>query len=231
MFAAVVLAAALASPTPAPQYPVQTPPPEPNHITIDLTQQWLKTASNGWQNTTGVSTQASLRYEFQTSQHTRFNNTFHWEHMTSTWDGTFGNQTFTIPYDYTLYDDELSLELGHPEYPFGVGLGYFSYSPIFDGQTRYTMQSWGLGIDQWTNYYRPSSYYYSAWYYPSLSSSTPNEGTYGVLRADLGVNLRPNLVSPWNVKLGVQSESWFAHGAPASDLWIVGPYVSLSYWR
>ena len=93
------------------------------------------------------------------------------------------------------------------------------------------MQGLGVGIDRWTNYYLPRSWYYSAWYYPNLRNSNPAEGRYDILRAEIGMNVRASLVSPWNLKIGVQSENWFARKAPAGDMWIAGPYISLSYWK
>lgn len=222
MLLAATLAAAIASPT---------PPPEPNHITIEGIASALKTSGQGWNDAYGTSVAASARYEFQTAPKWRFANTLHWERISSTWSGTYPGGSFNTWFNYTEYDDELDVEVGRPDYPTGLGVGYFDYNPIHDGPEDYNLTGFGVGIDRWPNYYVPRSYYGSLWYYPSVRGGAPDGGTYGILRADVGVNFRFNLTRPWNLRVGFANDSWFARNANASDTGFTGPYIALSYWR
>ena len=230
---AVTLAAASPAPTaaPTPYNMVQTPPPEPNHLTVEATQSFLKTSGDGWQDAHGFATQASLRYEFQTTPSLRFANTLHWQRLSSTWNGTYPGGSFSTWFDLNQYDDEFDVELGRPDYPTGVGIGYYDYNPVYDGPNTYNLRGFGLGIDRWPNYYTPHSFYYSLWYYPSVRGGTPETGTYGILRVDAGVNFRFNLTQPWNLRIGFSNDSWFARDAYATDTGFTGPYIALSYWR
>jgi len=232
-FLIAALVVALSSPLPAstPNYPVQTPPPEPNHVTVEAIQSFLKTSGSGWQDAYGVSTQASFRYEFQTAPKRRFANTLHWQRLSSTWKGSYPGGTFSTWFNFNEYDDEFDVELGRPDYPTGVGVGYFDYNPVYDGPNTYNLQGVGIGIDRWPNYYVPRSFYYSAWYYPSVRGGTPETGVYGILRADIGVNFRFNLTQPWNLRVGFSNDAWFARDAYSADTGFTGPYVALSYWR
>jgi hypothetical protein len=208
---------------------LQTPPPEPNHVTLDLAQSALVTSGSEWLNGTGSSINATLRYEFQATPKLRFANSLHWERLSSTYNP--GGAPASWWFDYTEYDDEFDAELGRPDYPFGVGVGYYDYTPIHDYTNDYNLRGFGFGIDRWPNYYMPSSFYYSAWYYPSMSGGQVEAGAYGILRLDAGVNFRPNLVGPWNIRIGVASDTWFAKNAYAGDSGFNGPYVGLSWWR
>jgi hypothetical protein len=227
--AALAIALASPSPSPAPNYMLQTPPPEPNHVTIELLQSVLVTSGEEWYGGNGASTNASVRYEFQATPKARFANTVHWQRLSSTYapDG----ETPKWWFDFTEYDDEFDAELGRPDYPLGVGVGYFDYTPIHDYTNDYNLRGFGFGIDRWPNYYTPRSFYYSAWYYPSLRGGQPDSGTYGILRADVGVNFRPNLVGPWNIRVGFMSDTWFAKDEYAGDSGFNGPYVGLSFWH
>lgn len=210
--------------------PVQTPPPEPNHVTIDLTQSVLKTSGNEWENAHGYSTNAAIRYEFQATPKARFANTLHWEHLSS---------SYTYPelpatpwwFSFVEYDDQFDAELGRPDYPLGVGVGYFDYTPVHDYTNTYNLRGFGVGIDRWPNYYTFHSLYYSAWYYPDVRGGQAGAGAYGILRADAGVNFRPNLVGLWNVRVGLTSDTWFAKNAYATDAGFNGAYVGVSYWH
>lgn len=230
--AAALGAAASSSPMPAPSpvYPVATPPPEPNHVTLEVTQSLLRTSGYEWEKASGTSTGASLRYEFQTTPKLRFADTLHWERLSSTY------QPSELPrarwwFDYAEYDDEFDVELGRPDLPTGVGVGYFDYTPVRDFKNTYNLRGFGIGIDRWANYYMPRSVYYSAWYYPDVRGGQVAAGAYGILRADVGVNFRPNLVGPWNVRVGVTSDTWFAKNAYATDTAFNGVYVGLAYWH
>ena len=222
------LAFALAAATAAP--PTPTPPPEPNHITVEAMQSFLRTSGDGWDAAKGLATQASVRYEFQASPKIRLANTLHWQRLSSTWQGSYPGGTFFTWFHFTDYDDELDLEVGHPEYPTGFGVGYFDYSPIHDGPTNYNLTGVGFGADKWPNYYVPRSYYGSIWYYPSMRSGVAGEGSYSILRMDAGVSFRFNLAQPWNMRVGVSADSWFGRNG-ATDTGFAGPYIALTYWR
>lgn len=221
IFAAAALVGVLASPT---------PPPEPNHVTIDLVQSALATSGSQWEKARGSSINAALRYEFQATPHARFANTFHWERLSSSY--SFAPHP-SAPwwFNYNEYDDELDAELGRPDYPLGVGVGYFRYNPVYDFTETYSLSGFGAGIDRWPNYYTFHSLYYSAWYYPNVRAPGAGAEAYGILRADIGVNIRPDLVSPWNMRIGFMSDTWFAKSAGASNSAFNGPYVGVSYWR
>lgn len=221
-FAVATIAAATAAPP--------TPPPEPNHITVEAIQSFLRTSGDGWEKGMGLATQASVRYEIQAAPKLRLANTLHWERVSSTWQGSYPGGTFLTWFHFTDYDDELDVELGHPEYPTGIGIGYFDYSPIHDGPADYNLNGIGFGVDKWPNYYVPRSYYGSLWYYPSMRSGTPGEGTYGIFRADAGVNFRFNLLKPWNMRVGVAADTWFGRTG-ATDTGFAGPYIAFTYWR
>ncbi len=231
MLCAVALALAVTSPAPTPYNATQTPPPEPSHITIEAMQSFLETSGSGWQNAHGFGTQASLRYEFQAAPKTRFANTVHWERVSSTWQGSYDETPFSTWFNFNEYDDEFDIELGRPDYPTGVGIGYFDYNPVYDGPNTYNLRGLGIGVDRWPNYYVPRSFYYSMWYYPSVRGGTPETGTYGILRADIGVNFRFNLTQPWNLRVGFSNDAWFARAAYSTDTGFTGPYVALSYWH
>jgi hypothetical protein len=227
--AALVAALASASPSPAPNWMLQTPPPEPNHITIELLQSALSTSGQEWYSGNGYSTNASVRYEFQATPSARFANTLHWERLSSTYEPD--GYTPRWWFNYTEYDDEFDAELGRPDYPTGVGVGYFDYTPIDDYTNTYNLRGFGVGVDRWPNYYTPRSFYYSLWYYPDLHGGQVEAGAYAILRGDVGVNFRPNLIGPWNIRVGFMSDTWFAKNAYASDTGFNGVYVGLSYWR
>lgn len=229
MLRLVTLLAVLATPSPAPAAP--TPPPEPNHVTVEAIQSWLQTSGDGWQDAHGAASQLSGRYEFQVSPKLRFADTLHWERLSSTWRGRYDDTWFHTWFNYNEYDDELDVELGRPDYPTGVGIGLYSYNPVYDGPNTYSLHGLGVGIDRWPNYYVPRSFYYSAWYYPTVRGATPETGTYGILREDVGVNFRFNLTQPWNLRVGFSNDSWFAKDAYATDTGFTGPYIALSYWR
>jgi hypothetical protein len=227
---AFTLAATLASPAPAPQYPVQTPPPEPNHVTIDVVQSVLDTSGYEWENGHGYSTQAAVRYEFQATPKARFANTLHWERLSSVYaPADFPNKSWW--FDYVEYDDEFDAELGRPDYPLGVGVGYFDYSPVYDFKNTYNLRGFGIGFDRWPNYYTFHSLYYSLWYYPDVRGGHIQAGAYGIVRGDVGINFRPDLMRPWNVRLGFASDTWFAKNAFATDTGFNGPYIGFSFWR
>ena len=232
MLHVLALVIAVGSPVPAATPDaVQTPPPEPNHITVEGIESWLKTSGAGWEKAYGSATQASARYEFQTAPKLRFADTLHWERISSTWTGYTATGSYPTWFDYTEYDDELDVELGRPDYPTGVGVGYFDYNPVHDGVNNYNLTGFGLGIDRWPNYYVPRSFYGSLWYYPTVRGGTPETGTYGILRADVGVNFRFSLVQPWNMRIGFANDAWFARDAYSTDTGFTGPYIALSYWR
>lgn len=229
---ALVLGALLASPAPVPSsvYPVQTPPPEPNHVTVEMLQSALVTSGYEWQHAKGASTHASLRYEFQATPKMRFANTAHWERLSSTYvPADFPTHTWW--FNYTEYDDEFDAELGRPDLPLGVGVGYFDYTPVHDFRNDYNLRGVGVGVDRWANYYMPRSFYYSAWYYPDVRGGQTAAGAYGILRLDIGANFRPDLVRPWNVRIGIMSDTWFAKNAYATDSGFNGPYIGITYWR
>jgi hypothetical protein len=228
MFAALLLAAALSTPRPS---AAPTPPPEPNHVTIEAAQSFVQTAGEGWQNSNGAATQLSGRYEFQASPKLRFANTVHWERLSSVWTSYQDGISLPWYFNFNEYDDEFDVELGRPDVPTGVGVGYFSYRPVSDSGNLYNLSGFGVGIDRWANYYVPRSVYASAWYYPYLKASQDSAGAYGIARVDVGLNFRASLVSPWSYRIGVQDESWFSRNANSSDLHFFGPYLSLSYWR
>ncbi len=225
MVYALALSIAIATPAPS------TPPPEPNHITVEAIQSFLRTSGNGWDKARGLASQASVRYEMQATSKLRLANTLHWERVSSTWQGSYPGGTFQTWFHYTDYDDELDVELGRPDYPTGVGIGYFDYTPIHDGPADYNLTGLGIGIDRWPNYYVLRSYYGSVWYYPSMRNGSPNAGTYAILRVDAGINFRFNPMQPLNLRVGFASDSWFARDANAADTGFTGPYVALSYWR
>lgn len=229
MLATVVLLGALATPSPPP-YPVQTPPPEPNHVTIDLVQSVLKTSGYDWENAHGFGTNAAIRYEFQASPKARFANSLHWERMSSVYNIP---EAPTHPwwFSFVEYDDEFDVELGHPEYPLGVGVGYFDYTPVYDYKNTYNLRGFGVGLDRWPDYYTFHSLYYSLWYYPDVRGGQTEAGAYGILRGDVGVNFRPSLVRPWNFRVGFASDTWFAKDRYATSSSFNGPYVGISYWR
>jgi hypothetical protein len=235
MLLAAALALALASPAPSaaptPYNAVQTPPPEANHVTIEAMQSFLRTSGDGWVDAHGLGTQASTRYEFQAAPKLRLADSLHWERVSSTWQGSYEGTPFSTWFNFSEYDDELDVELGRPDYPTGVGVGYFDYNPIHDGPNNYNLVGVGLGVDRWPNYYVPRSFYYSAWYYPSVRGGTPETGTYGILRADAGMNFRFSLTRPWNLRVGFASDSWFARDPYATDTGFAGPYVALTFWR
>lgn len=220
-------------PTPAPiaspAYPIATPPPEPNHLTIDLEETFQRTSGYEWEQAKGTATNAAIRYEFQATPKARFANTVHWQRESSTY--LPGGYSKAWWFDYTEYDDEFDVELGRPDLPLGVGVGYFDYTPVHDFTNDYNLRGFGIGIDKWPDYYTPHSWYYSVWYYPSLSGGQEEAGAYSVLRADLGFNWRPNLTRPWNFRIGFMSDTWFAKNGYAADTAFNGAYVGLSYWR
>ncbi len=228
MLVALTLMLALAHPTPAPVVPLQTPPPEPNHLTLDIEGAPIVTSGNQWIGGHGTLTQLGARYEFQATPRARFANSLQWERLTSHYAAAGGPRW---NFDYDQFDDEFDVELGRPDLPTGVGVGYFSYNPVYDYTSTYNLRGFGVGVDRWANYYMPRSVYYSAWYYPSLHGPDLGNGTYGVLRADVGINLRPNLVGPWNLRIGFSSETWFARNAAATDSGFNGPYIGISYWH
>ena len=228
MFAAFMLAAALATPTPT-TAPAPTPPPEPNHITIAGTESFLQPSQEYWPHWSGVTSQISGMYEFQASARVRFADTLHWERLSSHYTSAFTGQA--TPFNFNEYDDEFDVELGRPQLPTGVGIGYYDYNPVYDFPRTYDLAGFGLGVDHWSNWYVPRSFYYSLWYYPSVSGSQPSAGAYGIARVDLGLNVRQSLVSPWGFRVGVQDESWFSHNGNALSKNFLGAYVSLTWWQ
>ncbi|MDE2482139.1 MAG: hypothetical protein KGN02_08110 [bacterium] len=228
MLAALTFLLAAATASPAPVVPAQTPPPEPNHVTLDIQGGPLVTSGNAWIGGNGTMTQLGARYEFQATPKARFANTLQWQRLASHYAFAGGPRW---NFDYDQFDDEFDVELGRPDLPTGVGVGYFSYNPVYDFNETYALHGFGIGVDRWANYYMPRSYYYSAWYYPSLRGATLDYGKYAVLRLDVGVNFRPNLVGPWNLRVGFMSDTWFARNANASDSGFNGPYVGVSFWH
>ncbi|MBC5815783.1 MAG: hypothetical protein GIW97_04500 [Candidatus Eremiobacteraeota bacterium] len=178
---ALVLAAVLASPTLAPP----TPPPEPNHVTIEANQGVLGTTGQEWQKSGGASFALSGRYEFQAGAKLRFANTVHWERLSSVYTYDDGNESF----NYTEYNDEFDVELGRPEVPTGLGVGYFFYKPVDDASYHYNLGGFGVGVDHWPNYYVPRSVYYSLWYYPDARGKQNNTPAY----ADRALRCRTQL--------------------------------------
>ncbi len=235
MLPSLILVAALGTPkptpSPAPETMRRTAPLEPNHATIEGTQSLLQTSGQNWSKSSGVTSQLSGMYEFQASPTLRLANTLHWERLSSHYATAYQGTWTPWQFSFNEYDDELDVELGRAYYPVGVGVGYFDYNPVYDSGSQYDLAGFGVGVDRWPNFNVQRSYYASAWYYPTVKGSQPGAGTYGMLRADAGFNVRFSLVSPWSLRVGVQDESWFAKNAYASDTGFVGPYVSLSYWR
>lgn len=221
--------AATPLPMPSPVYPVATPPPEPNHVTIDVEQSFLRTSGYEWEQGRGTSTNVALRYEFQATPKARFANALHWQRESSAYlPGGFPKRWW---FDYNEIDDQFDVELGRPDLPLGVGVGYYDYSTVYDFTNTYNLRGFGVGIDRWADYYTPRSFYYSAWYYPDIRGGQLEAGAYAILRAEAGVNFRPNLTSPWNFRIGFMSDTWFAKNAFATDSGFNGPYVGLSYWH
>lgn len=227
MFAAIALVLALA--TAPPIVPLQTPPPEPNHVTIDIDGGPVITSGNQWIGGRGTMTQLGARYEFQTTPKLRFANTFQWQRLASHY--APAGAPYTWNFDYDQLDDELDIELGRPDVPTGIGIGYFTYNPIYDYTSTYNLHGFGIGIDRWANYYRPRSYYYNVWYYPSMRGASLENGTYGILRGEVGLNFRLNLLQPWNIRVGFLSDTWFARNGYATDSGFNGPYIGVSYWH
>lgn len=233
MFAALLLAAALTSPSPAPMpFPEQTPPPEPNHITLAAEGSYVTASGDNWQNWNGFSAQALGQYEFNAGPHLRFSNTLHWERLSSNYAVSFAGTTFHAPFNFDEYDDEFDVELGKPQLPTGLGIGYYDYSPVYLFYPgTYHMSGLGFGVDRWANWYVPSSFYVSAWYFPSLTSTGASGIAYGILRADLGFNVRQSLVSPWGFRVGVQDEAWFGQNVRSPNYNFIDPYVSVTWWQ
>jgi hypothetical protein len=234
MFAALMLAATLVTPTPTPvatAFPLQTPPPEPNHVTVTGSESYVQAYQEYWPQWTGVTTQLSGMYEFQANSHLRLANTLHWERLSSTYITNFNNVVIPWRFNFTEYHDELDVELGRPWYPTGVGVGYYDYNPVYDAGRVYNLAGFGVGVDRWANWNVPRSLYYSVWYYPNVRGSQANAGAYGITRLDVGMNIRQSLVSPWGIRIGLQNETWFANNANAEYKNFAEPYVSLSWWQ
>jgi hypothetical protein len=229
MFAELLLAATLATPNPA-SIPSPTPPPEPNHVTLAGTGSYLWASGDNWQNWHGFISQAWGLYEFQASPTLRFSDEFHWERLSSNFDVTFRGATFNSPFNFDEYDDEFDVELGKAQLPTGVGVGYYDYSPVYDF-TPYHLSGFGFGVDHWSNWYVITSPFYNVWYFPNLTSASPTNKAYGILRADVGVNIRKSLVSPWGVQFGLEDEDWFGHNANSAHLNFLSPYVSITWWQ
>ena len=223
-----LLLALLATPAPA-AYPSSTPPPEPNHVTIDVEQSVLRTSGYEWESGNGFSTNAAVRYEFQATPKARFANAVHWQRESSTY--LPEGQSPRWWFDYNEVDEQFDAELGRPDLPTGVGIGYYDYSTVYDFTNTYTLRGFGVGVDRWANYYMPRSLYYSAWYYPDIRGGQVQAGAYGILRAEAGINFRPSLTSPWNIRIGFMTDTWFAKNGYATDSAFNGPYVGFSFWK
>jgi hypothetical protein len=198
-------------------------------VTIDVEQSLLRTSGYEWQSGSGASTNAAIRYEFQATPKARFANSLHWQRESSTYLPAGNSPRWW--FDYDEFDDQVDAEFGRPDLPTGVGVGYYDYAAIHDFTNTYNLRGFGVGLDRWANYYVPRSFYYSAWFYPDVRGGQAEAGAYAILRAEAGINFRPNLASPWNLRIGVMSDSWFAKNSYATDSGFDGPYVGLSYWR
>ncbi|HUY41891.1 MAG TPA: hypothetical protein VMV82_10025 [Candidatus Dormibacteraeota bacterium] len=229
MIAALALAASLATPAPTP-FPTQTPPPEPNHATIAGSESYIRASGDNWQRWNGFISQISGLYEFQASPALRFSNFVHWQRLSSHYDASFLGKTFSAPFNYDEYDDEFDVELGKPQLPTGVGIGYYDYSPVYGFRT-YHLAGFGIGVDHWSNWYVRNSFYYSVWYYPNVASAPSSNMAYAIARADIGLNVRQSLVSPWGLRIGVQGERWFGKTPQSPTFNFLGPYVSLTWWQ
>lgn len=229
MLPALTLAAALATPTPA-ALPTPTPPPEPNHVTLAGIEGFVLGSGEGRRHWNGYTSEAWGLYEFQAGPHLRFADSLHWERFSSHFTASFLGTTFAAPFDFDEYDDQLDVELGRPWLPTGVGIGYYDYSPVYD-VVPYHLAGFGFGVDHWANWYVVTSPYYSVWYYPDLTSAASAGRVYGIARADVGVNFRRSLVSPWGVQIGVQDDSWFGQNARSPSLNFLEPYVRLTWWQ
>ncbi|HET9029034.1 MAG TPA: hypothetical protein VFN49_02570, partial [Candidatus Aquilonibacter sp.] len=175
LLAAAGIVIALASPT---------PPPEPNHVTVDVLQSVLKTSGYEWENAHGYATAASIRYEFQASPKLRFADTLAWQHPSSVYNSP-DFPTHPWWFNDVQYRNELDVELGRPDYPLGVGVGFYDYTPVNDFGNIYNLRGFGLGVDRWANYYTFVSPYYSLWYYPDVRGGQVTAGAYGIVRADI----------------------------------------------
>lgn len=229
MFAELLLAATLATPAP-PALPSPTPPPEPNHVTLAGTESYIWAGGAGWRNWTGLSSQAWGLYEFQVSPKLRFSDEVHWQRLSSNFNVTFGGMTYNPSFNFDEYDDEFDVELGKAQLPTGVGVGYYDYSPVYD-IAPYHLSGFGFGVDHWSNWYVVTSPFYNVWYFPNLTSAQAAGKAYGIVRADLGVNVRASLVSPWGVQFGFQDEDWLGHNASSPHLNFFSPFVSVTWWQ
>lgn len=134
------------------------------------------------------------------------------------------------PLDFTQSDAQLEAEFGRAWYPFGAGIGYI-HEHEYDGSDLFGLHGMGFGVDRWPNFYIPSSYYGSIWYYPRASGLTDEPYSYAIWRFDAGVNLRFTLRSPWSAKLGIKDEQWTARVGDAPTFHLIGPYAAISWWQ
>ncbi|MGH7738053.1 MAG: hypothetical protein ACREMP_09345 [Candidatus Tyrphobacter sp.] len=225
----IALAAALA--TPAPAVEPSTPPPEPNHITVAGEAGYVATLGcNFCKNWSGFTAQALGQYEFQVSPHLRLSDTLHWDRFSSSYRYAYGRRTYTAGFDYDEYDDQLDVEIGRPQLPTGIGIGYFDAQPVYQTRLLYHLSGLGFGVDHWADWGARASPYVSAWYYPHLTGSSTQ--AYAIFRGDLGLNVRESLASPWGVRVGVQYEHWNGQSAAMGNyLNFFVPYVSITWWQ
>ncbi len=235
-----------ATPTPAPpSTPVTPPSPTPvpigmvtpklfiNHF--DAFANFDSVHTNGF-NGTGIGESFRLTTQWNTYEdgivRPLFTNRFTFERTNAQQSVLLGNLIIDENDDEDDCDDFFYYDFGPYDEPWGIGVGYEHYHPIYVYGTSYDMQGIGFSVSKFPNYSRPFSVYGDLSYAPSVSGNGSNgsTGSYNVWKYDVGAAVNPGWKMPIDLKIGYKWESWTGTGSTSGYSYrLNSPYIGLSH--
>lgn len=132
-------------------------------------------------------------------------------------------------------EDDLDYPFGPYYEPWGAGIGYSHYHPVYVWGDPPDMNGFGFGIDKFPNYQRPFSVYGSLWYYPSVSGNKNNFNyNYNAWKYEIGASINPmksdGTSLNYSIEFGFKGDSWSGTGNSAGNSYrLSSPYIGFSY--
>ena len=233
-------------PTPAPpSNPVTPPSPTPapigmvapklliNHF--DAFANFDSVRTNGFSGTgTGESFRLTSQWNAYNGGIARplFTNQFTFERTNAQQSVLFGTLIIDENDDEDDCDDFFYYDWGPYNGPYGIGVGYSHYHPIYVYGTPYDMQGFGFSVSKFPNYSQPFSVYGGLTYSPSIFGNGANgvTGSYNVWKYDVGATVNPGWKIPVDFKIGYKWENWTGTGSTTGFSYrLNSPYLGASY--